>query len=138
MKAPKLAYESIPGVSVEFPLMWKPYDFDVFQTVRSWDIEIPRLYKMGFPHNNCGGRCIRQGIGEWQRLKIHFPERFADVRDWEAAQQAIGDSRQGYSICKDQSNGEVKPLSLAEIEKREVLPNESAKQEDLFACFCSY
>lgn len=138
MKAPKLAYESIPGVSVDFPLMWKPYDFDVFQTIKSWGIEIPRLYKMGFPHNNCGGRCVRQGIGEWQRLRVHFPERFANVRDWEAAQQAIGDARQGYAICKDQSNGEVKPLSLAEIERREVSLNESAKQEDLFACFCSF
>lgn len=138
MKAPKLAYESIPGVTVDFPLMWKPYDFDVFATVRSWGIEIPRLYKMGFPHNNCGGRCVRQGVGEWQRLRVHFPERFANVRDWEAAQQAIGDARQGYAICRDQSNGEVKPLSLAEIEKREVSQNECAVQEDMFACFCSF
>lgn len=138
MVAPKKVYESIPGVSVDFPLMWKPYDFDVFQTVKSWGIEIPRLYKMGFPHNNCGGRCIRQGVSEWQRLRVHFPERFAEVRDWEAARQAIGDARQGYAICRDQSNGEVKPLSLAEIEKREVSLSESAKQEDLFACFCSY
>ena len=138
MIAPKKNYESIPGVSVDFPLMWKPYDFDVFQTVKSWGIEIPRLYKMGFPHNNCGGRCVRQGISEWQRLKVHFPERFAEVRDWEAARQAVGDARQGYAICRDQSNGEVKPLSLAEIEKREVSQSESAKQEDLFACFCSF
>lgn len=138
MIAPKKVYESIPGVSVDFPLMWKPYDFDVFQTVKSWGIEIPRLYKMGFPHNNCGGRCVRQGISEWQRLRVHFPERFANVRDWEAAQQAIGDARSGYAICRDQSNGEVKPLSLADIEKNAVSQNVSTKQEDLFACFCEY
>lgn len=138
MEKSRRFYSAIPGVSVDFPLMWKPYDFDVFQTVRSWGIEIPRLYKMGFPHNNCGGRCVRQGIKEWQRLKINFPERFANVRDWEAAQQAKGDSREGYAICRDQSNGEVKPLSLADIENREVSLNVSAKQEDLFACFCEY
>lgn len=137
MIAPKKAYESIEDVSVDFPLMWKPYDFDVFQTVRDWGIEIPRLYKMGFPHNNCGGRCVRQGIKEWQRLKVHFPERFAKVRDWEAAQQAIGDARKDYAIARDQSGGEVKPLSLADIEAKEFA-NDEAIQEDLFACFCSY
>lgn len=137
MKAPKENYEKIPGVKVDYPLMWKPYNFDVFQTVRSWGIEIPRLYKMGFPHNNCGGRCFRQGISEWLRLRVHFPERFEHVKGWEAAQQAIGDARKDYAICRDQSGGEVKPLSLRDIEDRE-LQTENTIQEDLFACFCSY
>ena len=96
--APRKAYES-ETVSVDFPLMWKPYEFRPYaQIVKSWGIEPPRLYKLGFPHNNCGGRCVRQGISEWLRLRREFPERFAEVRDWEKAQRAIGDGRSNYAI----------------------------------------
>ncbi len=137
MVAPKKNYERIDGVTVDFPLMWKPLDFDMFQTVKSWGIKIPKLYKMGFPHNNCGGRCFRQGISEWLRLRVHFPERFEEVKDWETAQQNIGDARKSHAICKDQSGNKNIPLSLRNIEKRKLDDNKS-NQEDMFACFCSY
>ena len=136
MEAPKKNYEKIEGVTVDYPLMWKPYDWDVFKTVESWGIEIPRMYKMGFPHNNCGGRCFRQGKNEWLRLRDNFPERFKQVRDWEEAQQAIGDARKDYAICRDQSGGEVKPLSLRDIESDKITSQQG--QEDLFSCFCSF
>jgi hypothetical protein len=41
---------------------------------------------MGFPHNNCGGRCIKQGVKEWLRLRYHFPERFEAMKQWELAE----------------------------------------------------
>lgn len=136
--APKRHYERIPGVYVDFPLLWRPYLYDYFAEVRSWGIEIPRLYQMGFSHNNCGGRCVRQGIQKWLRLRVHFPERFAEVRDWEAAQRAKGGKLARYAIARDQSNGTVKPLTLAEIEQRDQPQPGEAVQEDMFACFCSY
>lgn len=141
---PKRSYEQIPGVYVEFPLLWKPYEMrNYFDVVRhEWGIKPPRLYQMGFSHNNCGGRCVRQGIREWQRLRIHFPERFAEVRDWEQRARKIGDelgqSRARYAIARDQSNGKVKPLTLAEIEQRDEQQPGEIVQEDMFACFCSY
>jgi 3'-phosphoadenosine 5'-phosphosulfate sulfotransferase (PAPS reductase)/FAD synthetase len=138
MARPKAAYEELEGVTVDFPLMWEPYAWDVLQEVREWGIDIPRLYKAGFPHNNCGGRCVKQGIAEWNRLRVVFPERFAEVRDWEQAQRAIGDARANYAICRDQSGGTVKPLTLLEIEQRDQPADEQAGQGDMFACFCSY
>lgn len=139
-EAPKRNYEQIEGVSVDFPLLWKPYELrNYFDIVRhDWGIEPPRLYQMGFPHNNCGGRCVRQGVREWQRLKIHFPERFAEVRDWEQAQRAKGGKRANYAIARNQSGGEVKPFTLAEIEQRDTPQPGEPVQEDMFACFCSY
>jgi hypothetical protein len=136
--APRQHYEQIPGVYVDFPLLWKPYCYDYFAEVRSWGIETPRLYQMGFPHNNCGGRCVRQGIREWQRLRIHFPKRFAEVRDWEHMQRAKGGKLAEYAIARDQSNGRVRPLTLAELEQRDKPQPGEPVQEDLFACFCSY
>ncbi len=131
-------YESIPGVTVEYPLMWEPYDYYPFETVKSWGIEIPRLYKMGFSHNNCGGRCFRQGIGGWQRLKAHFSERFNETRDWEQVQRSNDDARKDYAICRDQSGKKVTPLTLLEIEQMEEPLPMATVYEDAFSCFCSY
>lgn len=137
--APKKHYEKIPGVYVDFPLMWRPYEFRSYHNVvASWGIEPPRLYRYGFPHNNCGGRCVKQGIGEWRRLMYQFPDRFAEVRDWEQTQRAQGGARAKYAIARDQRNGTVIPLTLAEIEQRDLPQPGQPGQEDLFSCFCSY
>lgn len=136
-EAPRNAYEAVGGVSVDFPLLWPPLEADYASIIASWGIEIPRLYKLGFPHNNCGGRCVRQGQKEWLRLRDTFPERFAEVRDWEARQQALGDNRANYAILRDRTGGTLKPLSLAELERRN-LPVEDMPEavDDRFGCFC--
>jgi len=140
MDAPKKNYESINGVTVDYPLMWKPYELrNYFDVVKNeWGIQTPRLYDEGFPHNNCGGRCVKQGIKEWRRLMLHHPERFAEVRDWEQIQRATGDARANYAIARDQSNGEVVPRTLAEIETMYTPEVGEPVQEDMFSCFCSY
>lgn len=139
MAAPKRNYEAIEGVFVDYPLMWQPYEFRPYQDVlRSWGIAVPRLYDLGFPHNNCGGRCVKQGVREWQRLALTFPERFAEVRDWEQAQRAKGGARANYAIARDQSGGTVTPLTLAEIEQRAQPGDDAPAQDDMFACMCSY
>jgi hypothetical protein len=139
MAAPRRNYESIDGVTVDYPLMWKPIEYRPYQdVVRDWGIEPPRLYALGFPHNNCGGRCVKQGIREWQRLALNFPDRFAEVRDWEQAQRAKGGARANYAIARDQSGGTVTPLTLAEIEQRTQPDDDTPSTDDMFGCMCSY
>lgn len=140
MARPKANYEALAGVTVDYPLMWKPLEYRPYvDVVRSWGIDPPRAYAYGFPHNNCGMRCVKQGVGEWQRLRVTFPERFAEVRDWEQAQRAKGGARANYAICRDSTGGEVKPLTLLEIEQRELPDEDTAEiQDDMFSCFCSY
>jgi hypothetical protein len=140
MAAPVKNYGTIDGVSVDYPLLWKPIEYRPYQeVVRAWGIEPPRLYALGAPHNNCGLRCVKQGVREWQRLRFHFPERFAEVRDWEQAQRAKGGPRATYAICRDSTGGDVKPLTLAEIEQRDAPAEDGGEsQEDMFACMCSY
>jgi hypothetical protein len=140
-EAPRRNYEQIEGVTVDYPLMWKPYGYDYSAVVRSWGIEPPRLYDYGFPHNNCGGRCVRQGMAEWRRLRVAFPERFAEVRDWEAAQRAEGGPRADRTILRDRSGGTVTPLTLAELEARGE-PDRTGQLalfdvgDDRYGCFC--
>lgn len=140
MARPKAEYEAVPGVTVDFPLTWLPLpNLRYYSTVQEWGIKPPRLYDLGFPHNNCGGRCVRQGIKEWIRLKYAFPERFAEVRDWEQAQRAKGGPRATYAIAKDRSDKQVRPLTLAEIEEREDDVGKGQLFEgDAFGCFCEY
>lgn len=40
-------------------------------------IKKPRLYDMGFPHNNCGGMCVRAGQGQFARLLDLRPALYA-------------------------------------------------------------
>ena len=137
---PKAEYEKIPGVTVDLPLLWEPVAKPPHRyTVEEWGIETPRLYKLGFPHNNCGGRCVRQGIKEWLRLKHTFPDRFTEVADWEQEQRAKGGARADYAIARDQSRGRATALPLYDIPmvKGEQLPL-GTSNEDVFSCFCSY
>src|SRR5438105_13988585 len=75
---------------------------------------------MGFPHNNCGGRCIKQGVREWLRLRYHFPERFEAMKQWELAQRAKGGARARHAICSAERNKVRYPLTVEEIERRLV------------------
>lgn len=40
-------------------------------------IKRPRLYDLGFSHNNCGGFCPKAGLSHYRRLLKTMPERYA-------------------------------------------------------------
>ncbi len=110
--------EAIPGVEVVYPLLWREwYHADLFATVRSWDIAIPRLYERGFQHNNCGGACVRQGVGEWRRLQQWDPERYASYEQWEQEQRNQGGPRAERSFASRQQHGVKQPITLAQIRR---------------------
>tara|TARA_Y100000593_G_scaffold95096_1_gene199568 strand:- start:3538 stop:4290 length:753 start_codon:yes stop_codon:yes gene_type:complete len=39
------------------------------------NIKMPKLYDMGYDHNNCIG-CIKGGMGYWNKIRKDFPEHF--------------------------------------------------------------
>ena len=133
MAAPKKNYEQMEGVSVDYPLIWKPIITKKYsEVVESWGIEIPRLYKLGFPHNNCGGRCVAQGKKEWRRLKNIFPERFEEVADWEQMMKETLPTAKDKSILKN--------ITLKELakENKDQMDMFEGVAEDSFGCFCDY
>lgn len=138
LDAPRRNYGALAGVAVDFPLLWTPLEYRPYgDVVRSWGIAEPRMYAQGFPHNNCGGRCVKQGQGEWLRLREAFPARFAEVRDWEQAQRAIGDGRADRAILRTVTGGATTPLPLADLERRaatDQLPLDLG--DDNEACYC--
>ncbi len=77
-------YHRLPGIIQRY----KPYiyrslliDKDIILTPKRkelWckerNLNFPRLYKLGFAHNNCGGFCIKAGLGHYERLYKKLPE----------------------------------------------------------------
>ncbi len=42
--------------------------------IESYNIRIPELYTKGYPHNNCGGFCVRAGQAQFYKLMKDYPE----------------------------------------------------------------
>lgn len=112
------AYQA-EGWLVDFPLLWKPYELRPYSQVarEDWGIEPPRMYGMGFTHANCGGRCVKQGQGDWLRTLINWPDRYAEAEQWEQ-EMRNHPTRRSFAILRDQSGGKVTPLTLREFRLR--------------------
>lgn len=102
-------------------------------------LTIPNLYSLGFPHNNCGGRCVRAGITHWVHLFKTLPERYAE---WEKEEQdtiteltARGISSAWFSILKDRRGGKTKTMTLKELRIR-IEAGEQFPKHDWGGCGC--
>ncbi len=74
----RLAQRKLPWV-YEAPMCDPPYinRYDILRWMKSEDLAPPRLYGMGFAHNNCGGFCVKAGQGHFANLLRALPERYA-------------------------------------------------------------
>lgn len=97
----------------EPPLLYKPQMMDALQRE---GIKPPRLYCLGFPHNNCGGFCVKAGQGQFALLLKRMPERYRWHEDQERRLRDELGWRQ--TILRDSPNGIVKPLTLREFRER--------------------
>jgi len=41
-------------------------------------IKLPKMYDLGYNHNNCIG-CVKGGMGYWNKIRMDFPEHFAEM-----------------------------------------------------------
>lgn len=103
---------------LEAPLCHPPYlsKPDLLAWASSEGLEPPRLYRMGFPHNNCGGFCVKQGHAAFKHLLEVMPERF---RSHEEQEQAFRDRFDlDVAILRDRTGGETRPFTLRELRER--------------------
>lgn len=111
----------------------------MFEECEKLGIKIPRLYTLGFPHNNCGGRCVRAGISHWVQLLRLLPERYADWERKELATiadfNARGVSSAGFTILRDRRGGTTKPMTLETLRKR-VEAGEQFPTDEWGGCGC--
>lgn len=122
----------------EAPLAEPPYrDKDqLFEWAEKEGLEIPRLYKLGFSHNNCGGGCVRAGQGQFKKLYDIMPERF---KVWEEKEQEIREHiGKDVSILTEMVKGEKRPLTLAELRKRIDSQSSMLDLDDIGGCGCFF
>lgn len=88
-----------------------------FQRLAEVSIKPPRLYGLGFSHNNCGGGCVRAGVGHFSHLYRTLPAVYAE---WEAGEAGMRKflERDDIAILRDRTGGETKPLTLVQLRRR--------------------
>jgi hypothetical protein len=91
-------------------------------------IKRPRLYDWKLGHNNCGGFCVKAGLGHYKALYEANPDRYKEFEVKEAEVYAtIGKQ---YPFLKKQIKGERRFITLKEyreefLETNTVTPDEA-------------
>jgi hypothetical protein len=121
---------------VDAPLTRPPYrdKRQLLDEARAAGLPVPRLYRLGFAHNNCGGACVKGGQAQWARLLKVFPARYARAEAAETRMREL--LGKDVSILRDRVGGDTKPLTLAALRRR---IEEQPDQLDLFdegGCGC--
>jgi len=102
---------------VRAPMMDKPYRLkhELVAWVESLGLTPPAAYREGFPHANCGGGCIKAGVGEWTRLYRLRPDTFAR---WEQEEEELRELLGDVAILRDRTDGTTDPLPLSALRQR--------------------
>jgi len=102
--------------------------------LEKYGIEKPRLYKLGFLHNNCGGFCCKAGQAQFKMLLDRFPERYK----WHEEQMIIATDKIGETarpFLRVTINKQLNYLTLKEFRQHVT----EGKQVDMFSesgCGC--
>lgn len=123
--------------TVEFPMCEEPLitKIEVAKELDATGIEVPRLYEMGFSHNNCGGFCVRAGQGHFVNLLEQKPELFRYHEEREQEMREFLDK--DVSILKRVRKGVTYRLTLRQL--REEYETDKTDQIDMFdvgGCGC--
>lgn len=103
---------------VKFPMTAEPKltKADMLAWCRAEGIRPPRLYELGFSHNNCSAACVRAGQKQWRLL-------LEKDRDWFLYNEYLEEELRrkwdkDVAILKETRNGVTRPLPLAELRRR--------------------
>lgn len=94
----------------------------------------PRLYSLGFSHNNCGGGCVRAGQGQFKRLLELMPERFDRWAQGEA--EVAGFLGKDVSILSETQEGNKRNLPLVVLRDRHQADPGLLDSFDIGGCGC--
>lgn len=115
-RAVNIAYRY--DVECQFPLVENPITNEHMAAIceAEWKIRIPRMYRLGFSHANCGGRCIKGGHAHFRLLLSTWPERYAEVE--RAEKEFRRQVNPNIAILKDRRGGKLKFMTLESFRKR--------------------
>lgn len=116
-RLPAIERNYLPFVA-KAPLTEPPFmdKTEMLKWAKSEGLKTPRLYDLGFSHNNCGGGCVKAGQAQWKKLYETMPERFMVWEQKEKEMQEFLD--RPVTILKETRNGVVRALPLIELRLR--------------------
>lgn len=120
---------------VEAPLCDKPYlsKDNMIASARYYGMHIPKLYTLGFAHNNCGGFCVRAGQAHFAHLLKTLPETYAHHEKKEREMRNF--LKKDVAIMRDRSGGKNVPLTMETFRLR-VESQMTFDKDDWGACGC--
>jgi hypothetical protein len=127
---------AVDGWRYEAPLCEAPYisKADVMAWLKREGIELPRLYAMGFAHNNCGGFCVKAGQGHFANLLRAMPARYAKHEAMERAIRSYLDK--DVSILTDRRGDGVKKVLTLQALRERIEAGEQIDAFDIGGCGC--
>jgi len=111
------AYRSF-GFTAKAPLCDPPYleKADMIAACINDGIDPPRAYNRGYPHNNCGGFCVRAGHAQFRLLLTQNRDRYLFH---EAKEQELRDYLgKDVTILSETINNTPVPLTLQAFRER--------------------
>lgn len=103
---------------VEAPMCEPPFwsKCDMIREAKALNLPLSEAYEDGFPHDNCGGGCIKAGQAQFAQL---YKIRPAVYDRWEKNEaDVIAHIGKDVSILKDRRGGTTKPMTLAAFRER--------------------
>lgn len=123
---------------VETPLTAPPLFMkeDLGNRMRERGIEPPRLYALGFVHNNCGGFCVKAGQAQFARLLATLPDRYRyhERRELELIEY-LGKK---VTILRDRRGGQLTPMTLREFRERLEADRGDFDHQEWGGCGCFF
>ena len=119
--------ESMPDFHHEFPLIDRGLrKQDTHGLCKQLGIRRPAMYDMGYSNNNCIG-CVKGGMWYWNKIRVDFPEVFAD--------RAKMEREIGHSIIRRELPGRKKEnLFLDELDPSAGKKTDEIMQDCSIAC----
>lgn len=119
----------------EAPLCWEPafWKDDAVNLLAEAGIAPPLLTRLGYPHANCGGMCVKMGHKQALKTLRTMPERYAE---WEEQEEAIRDHLdKDVAIMRDRTGGGTTPLTLRRFRLR-LTGGTGTIEDDWGSCNC--
>ncbi|WP_059170470.1 phosphoadenosine phosphosulfate reductase family protein [Bacillus sp. FJAT-27445] len=122
--------------TIKAPLCEEPYitKEEIYHEILKYGIKIPRLYNMGFAHNNCGGFCVKAGQAHFKNLLLSLPERYSYHENKE--EELINFLQKDVSILKRQRNNEIEKITLKKLREEIESQSDSIDLFDFGGCGC--
>jgi 3'-phosphoadenosine 5'-phosphosulfate sulfotransferase (PAPS reductase)/FAD synthetase len=99
-----------------------------------YKISRPRLYGMGFPHNNCGGFCVRSGQKQFATLLQQFPARYRWHED--RMEEVLAENPKARPFLRATRDGKLQYLSLKQFRLALEAGEMQADPYDWGGCGC--